>query len=158
MALSVREQILAALAAKLGAIVTGGVAVTFYRNRRKAIAQGAWPALNQIDGGHGAPEEVLTPGISQYTLDVELEGEVGATPTAAMTEAQLGPALSDLYAASLKAALADRTLGGLCIDIHEGALAVDPDRGEGKAPAGAFSLALTIDFWTRNGDPYTIGP
>lgn len=157
MTTAIRERLLVALEAAFASLTTGGTAVTVYRNRRKPVPMDRWPALILHDGGHAPPDDGQT-FASQYRLEVTLEGLVGATSSLTMTEAELGPALSDLYAAARDAAFADRTLGGLAIDMHEGALSVDTDRGEGKAPAGRLELGLTIDYWNQQASAYLAGP
>ena len=143
---SIREQVLAAVAARLGTI--GGVTVE--RNRVEPVT--AFPALVMIDGGHTVTEE--NAGLKLYASRFDVEGYVQTT-----TAAELGPSLSDLYAKTVAALMADRTLGGVAIDVREGELR-DPeiDRTPGHAPHAAFSLAFEVDYTTRPADPYQPGP
>lgn len=149
----VREQALAAVHGRLAAVcapaVPGGP--TLYRNRRKEVPDAAMPALNQLDGGHDDPaEETL---YTEYPLSVSVEGFVKATADEA-----LGPALSDLHARVVKALLADRTLGGVAVDLVEGGMVADLNHGTGSAPQARFTALFTVRFWTRPGDPFTAAP
>lgn len=143
---AVREQILAAAATRLATLT--GVAVE--RNRTAAV--GAFPALVLRDGGMTPDDQTL--GLTRYRLRFQVEGWVEAA-----TDALLGPALSDLQARVVAALLADVTLGGLAVDLAEGETA-DPeiDRGEGRRPLAAFATDFTVEFFTREGDPYQPGP
>ncbi len=142
----VREQVLAAVATLLAAIP--GVAL--YRNRTVPVA--TFPALVLRDGGMTPSDETL--GFTDYRLRLDVEGWVSAG-----TDAELGPAISELHAAVVAALLADTRLGGIAVDLHEGETS-DPeiDRGEGRAPVAVFSTAFDVRFWTREGDPFTAGP
>jgi len=146
MSTSIREQVLAALESRLGTVA----GVTVERNRVESVTE--FPALVMIDGGHTVTDE--NTGLKLYRLRIDVEGYVEAT-----TAAELGPALSDLYAKAVAALMADRTLGGIAIDVHEGELR-DPeiDRTQGHGPHAAFSLAFEVDYATNPTDPYQPGP
>lgn len=150
MSLSVREQVLAALFDRLSALKPAAVKEV-YRNRRKPIADQNLPALVMQDGGQSVPEELA--GYTEYLLSAEIEGYVKAA-----SDEDLGPAVSALYAATLAALMADRTLGGLAVDMIEGDVGIDLDRDLGSSPAGAFLLTVSVRFWTKPADPYTVGP
>ena len=154
MALSVREQILAAIATRLGT-VSGVVAVV--RNRRNDLNIEEFPGLVVLDGGHQAADDENA-GFTRYILTVQVEGYVGAVNSVQLAEADLGPAISALYASSLAVLMADRTLGGLAVDLHEGALDVAIDREDGHPPAGGFMLEIIVDYFTKTADPFTVGP
>ena len=143
---SIREQILAAFKARLDTI--SGVIVE--RNRVEPVT--TFPTLIMIDGGQTLSEE--NAGLKLYALRVDVEGYVQGVATA-----DLGPALSDLYAQTVKSLMADRTLGDLAIDVREGEMR-DPeiDRTQGHSPFAAFSLAFFIDHFTDPNDPYQPAP
>lgn len=89
-----------------------------------------------------------------YRLAVRVDGAV-TRPTAD----QLGPAISALYGQTLAALLADRTLGGLAIDVAEGGegedeptgLEVDVSREAYTAPAIAMGLHFTVTYFQPAG-------
>ncbi len=145
---TVREQCLAAFYT----VLSGIAGVTTYRNRRREVPHAAMPAFVQVDGGHDEPSDDNS-GRTTYQLQVSVEGFVTAD-----TDALLGPALSDHHGKLVSAVLADRTLGGLAIDVREGPMVADLDRSEGSAPAMAFNCTFTVDYWTVPGDPYTVAP
>ncbi|MDP6622793.1 MAG: hypothetical protein QF754_11065, partial [Alphaproteobacteria bacterium] len=140
------EQVLAAFTARLAAIPD----ITVERNRIEPVV--AFPTLVMVDGGQTVSEE--NTGLKLYALKLDLEGYTQAT-----TAAELGPALSDLYAKAVAALMTDRTLGGVAIDVREGELR-DPeiDRTQGHGPHAAFSLAFEVDYATDPADPYQFGP
>ena len=146
MPVCIREQVLAAFEARLSTIA----GVTVERNRVEPVT--AFPVLVMIDGGQTPSEE--NSGLKLYALRVDVEGYVQAG-----TAAELGPALSDLYAQAVKALMADRTLGGLAIDVREGEMR-DPeiDRTQGHGPFAAFSLGFVVDHLTDPNDPYQPAP
>jgi hypothetical protein len=91
-----------------------------------------------------------------YRLAVRVEGVLTRSDPET-----LGPALNALYGAALAAVLADRTLGGLAIDVAEGGgddedaggLEVDIARDPFAAAAGAFALHLGILHWQGGAAP-----
>lgn len=147
-ATTVREQIAAAVKTALAEID----GVTVYRNRTKEMPEGVMPALVLVDGGH-EPDATQSPGHTAYALELTVEGYAKAD-----SDEGIGAAVNDLYGKALAAVMADTTLGGLAVDVREGAMTMDTDRGEGRASLGAFALTLNIDFWTPSGDPYTAAP
>lgn len=146
MSTSIREQVLAAVEARLSNII----GVTVERNRVEPVT--VFPSLVLVDGGHTVSDE--NTGLKLYALRLDVEGYVQAE-----TADELGPALSDLYAKAITALMADRTLGGVAIDVREGELR-DPeiDRTQGHGPHSAFSLAFEVDYATDPADPYQLGP
>lgn len=144
----IREQIAAAVKTALSGIA----GVTVYRNRTKEVPENAMPALVLVDGGHDS-DQTQSPGHTAYALELTVEGYAKAADDDA-----IGPALNDLYGKLLAAVMADTTLGGLAIDIREGGMTMDSDRGDGRASLGGFALTLYVDFWTSTGDPYTAAP
>jgi len=137
---TIREQCLAAFVTALGTMT--GVAVE--RNRTPLVTR--FPSAIVLDGGQ-SPNTASTQ-VTFYTLRASVEGWVAAS-----TDGGLGPAISELYGKIVAAALADPTLGGVAIDVREGAMS-DPeiDREEGIGPTAAFALDFEIDFLTAEGD------
>lgn len=139
--------------------------LTVYRNRRQHVGVGDMPALNLLRVGHrdsqGVSEEI---GHTAYILELGVVGYARLdwkdrdSADQDRCDALLDTALTDLYAKVVSAVLADPTLGGLVVDIAEGGLLLDADRGEGKESAGMFDLTLSVTYWTKPGDPYTVGP
>ncbi|MGE0715647.1 MAG: hypothetical protein AB7P02_09400 [Alphaproteobacteria bacterium] len=142
---AVREQALAAVETAMQTL--GGV--TVYRNRSSRIV--SLPAVNLVDGGMKADDETL--GLTRYDMEFSVQGYVDPA-----NDAAIGPAISDLQARIVEALLADPTLGGVVVDVHEGESRVDIDRGEGKAPVAMIETDFTVEFFTREGDPYATGP
>jgi len=100
-----------------------------------------------------------SPAGREYLLAVRIDGLLSRP-----THEHLGPALSALYAQTLAAAVADRTLGGLVIDVREGQSEVTEDTvGSGleveiardpyTAPTATFGLHLSIPYWQSDGAP-----
>lgn len=94
-----------------------------------------------VDGVQRVVED--GPAGTLYRMAVRIRGAVTRAD-----RAQLGPAVSALYAQTLAALLADRSLGGLAIDVAEGGqaddevtgLEIDIVRDAYAAPAAAFGL------------------
>ena len=141
----VREQVLAALLARLQTLP----GVTVERNRNREVTPEMMPALVLLDGGQRRQEET---GLARYVAEADVEGYVLAA-----TDAALGSTLNDLYARAVAAALADPTLGGLAVDVREGALDVMIVRENGK-PAAGFSLTFEIEFFAAPADPFAPAP
>ena len=141
----VREQVLAAFFARLQALA----GVTVERNRNREVTPEMMPALVLLDGGQRRQDES---GLARYVAEAEVEGYVLAA-----TDAALGPALNDLYARTVVAALVDPTLGGVAVDVREGALEVLIVRESGK-PAAGFSLTFEIEFFAAPADPFAPAP
>ncbi len=146
MPVSVREQVLAAVHARLTAIP--GVAA--WRNRRAPVE--SFPALLMAEEGH-EPAEALT-GATVYRQHIRIDCVVSATDDAAA-----GPVLSDLVAKVQSVILGDLSLGGLAFDIEEEATAEpDLDREPGHGPHMTLGLRFAVTFLTRPGDPFALGP
>ena len=141
----IREQVLAAFFARL----QGLAGVTVERNRNREVTPEMMPALVLLEGGQRRQDET---GLARYVAEADVEGYVLAA-----TDAALGPTLNDLYARAVVAALADPTLGGLAVDVREGALDVMIVRESGK-PAAGFSLTFEIEFFAAPADPFAPAP
>jgi hypothetical protein len=141
---TVRERVLAAFAAKV-ALVSG---VTVERNRDYNVT--AFPALVVLDGGQQAEDD--NTGYTRYTMTVDVEGYVGAGSL------NVGNRLNELYGKMLACVMADRTLGGLAIDISEQELDISINREEGQARTGAFLATFSVEYFTAQGNPYVPGP
>lgn len=141
----VREQVLAAFFTAL----QGLAGVTVERNRNREVAPEMMPALVMLDGGQRRQDET---GLARYAMQVDVEGYVLAA-----SDSGLGPALNDLYARTVAAALADSTLGGVAVDVREGELDVLIVREAGR-PAAGFNLTFEIEFFAAPSDPFAPAP
>jgi hypothetical protein len=147
MSLTIREQIYAKLEEVLSTALMG---VRVERNRDSAVQ--VFPTVVVIDGGQIRQEPEST-GFNEYVMTPTIEGWVDGE-----TQADLGPALNELYGQTVKALMADRKLGGLAIDMAEGPLEVDVSRRENQGPVAGFALDIEVRFWTAEDDPFELGP
>ncbi len=148
MPLTVREQVIAALLARLQTIP----GVTVERERDAEVTADLCPLLVALDAGQGEPERG-TAGVTEYALAVEIEAHVTAASGAAA-----GAAINDLYGQVLAAIAADETLGGVAVDAAEGALGAWVDHPSGADPVAGFKLEFTFRYWTKPRDPFTPAP
>jgi hypothetical protein len=151
MASTVREQILAAFFTALKALEGTVYKLTAQRDRDTEVSE--YPALVLLAGEQSADDSFAT-GVTRYVLTVTVEGYVQETDDGKTTAEKI----DELYGKVLQAALSDRTLGGLAVDVREQPLEQQIDRSAGHPPGGAFSLPFEIEYWTRQGDPFTVGP
>ena len=143
----IREQVLAAF----HTVIDTALTATVERNRSREIPKTETSYVVILDGPQFKASDET--GIAFYTMTATVEGYSRAS-----SDALVGPALNTLYADVVTAAVADHTLGGLCIDVREGDLPdayIDP---ESSQPTMAFSVDFEIDYFTKHGDPYTLGP
>jgi hypothetical protein len=147
---TVRERVLAAFFARLEGI-TGVYGLKVERNRDTEVT--TFPFLVQVDGDHEVDEGFAT-GIDRYLMTVTVEG-YGQAPQQGET---VQGKLDQLYGKVVQALAADHTLSGLAVDVEEQSLDFDIDRVDGHQPGGAFSAAFRVEFWTKQGDPFTVGP
>jgi len=145
MPVAIREQVLAAFFQALQQVA----GATVERNPNREVTPDMMPALVMLDGGQRRQDES---GLARYVVEADVEGYVLAA-----TDAALGAALNDLYARTVVAALADPSLGGLAVDVREGALDVSVVRETGK-PAAGFSLTFEIEFFAAPADPFAPAP
>ncbi|BBK30309.1 hypothetical protein EDC65_2245 [Stella humosa] len=143
------EQVLAAVEARLAAI-TGFPGLLVERNRDAEVDR--FPTLLLIDGDQDRIGDE-TMGYRRVMLEFMVEGYVSAN-----LQSGLGPARNALYAAVVAALMADPTLGGLAVDLHEGRTSRALGTGDGQTPAAAFATIYELEFWTREADPYSLGP
>lgn len=139
-----RALILQSVKAALQAIA-GVPDLVVLRNPSHEISH--FPTLVLIDGGHSLDE---AEGGSVYRLAYTIEGYVAADDGDAA-----GDALSDLYAKTVSALLADRTRGGAAFDTLEGDLDVELSGVEGVAPHMVFELQMSARYDTEDGNPYS---
>lgn len=150
MALSVREQILAALAARLAALASDN-GYAFERNRLGDIEDGETPAIVLHDGG----QTRLDGETHAMTRELSLAVEVYC---AAANGAALGAAVSDMAARVIRAMRPDHaglTVGGLAHDVREVEMTspefgADPDAGY----SAVFEISFSAIFETAEFDPY----
>ena len=120
---SKREQILAAVAATLAG--TTGVSTRIYRSRVEAFARNEAPALVIEAGTDTAAEEL----VSTCKIDWRLPVLVAVYTRGAVPDQLADPIIISLHAKLM----ADRTLGGLVMDIWPGT--VDPQLEKADQPA-----------------------
>lgn len=148
---SIREQCLANFTLVFSGATGIGQAfagVHVERNRDKEVS--TYPSLIVIDGSQTTNND--NSGLTFHTLAVSVEGYVQSA-----TAATLGDDANDLYARIVKAAVADYTLSGVAVDVRESDMHFEVDR-EGSKRTAAFSVQFEIDYMTKTGDPYTLGP
>ena len=144
---TIRERILAAFTTKLENITTV-IDLNVERNRTTEVTK--YPTLIVIDGNQSTDNSNTS--FTTYQLQVSVEGYVQDDAD------KVGSAVNTLYGETVKAILADITLGNLCFDIQEEDMVVDLDRGEGHAPQMAFLLQFSVSYMTKQNDPYTLAP
>lgn len=154
MAFSVREQVLAALVTLLEGLegADGIYNLRVERNRDAPVTH--YPTLVVYDSDQSA--ETDTHGYTRYLMQVEIEGYVKIEADEGDTN--VGTKMNAMYAKLVETLNSDRTLGGKCVDVNELDTEFVPNMGEGQAPAGGFRLALAVEYWTAEGDPFTSGP
>lgn len=151
MATPVREQVLAAFAALLERIEVAGRPVTVYRGRRKAVPDERLPAVVMRSAPQSAEQEsaAVTRNIERITVTALARDA---------SDAGLDRALAELWAALQQALEADPTLGGIAVDVN----LTDADQGaadeDGIGGVGDVFAAVTVEYWTRPGDPFTAAP
>lgn len=120
------------------------------RNKRRPLnANGVRVAINILTDGLVADDTVS----SDATRVIEPFNILGSVRSPDDETAQ--DEIDDLYAATVKAVMADPTLGDLVIDVRQVALQTEFSNDEGAEPIGQFDLTLEIDYETAQGDPYT---
>lgn len=145
----IREQIVAAFAAKLAAIASVA-GLTVEREREDPVTSGEVPFLAVYEED-AAPDSVFA-GEIDVILPISVEGIVaGDTRLAARQAAAV------LQAEVEKAIFADVTLGGLARDILPGA-EQPPARLDADVPDIVASFAITFDisFAVAETDPYSL--
>ena len=120
---SKREQILAAVAATLAG--TTGVSTRIYRSRVEAFARNEAPALVIEAGTDTAAEEL----VSTCKIDWRMPVLVAVYTRGAVPDQLADPIIISLHSKLM----ADRTLGGLVMDIWPGT--VDPQLEKADQPA-----------------------
>ena len=146
MAETIREQILVAVEA----LVTGLPGVTAERNRDTAVTK--FPSIIILEAGHDEPTYLS--GLISYVMVIQLEMfATGSTGKAA------GSALNALYGDVVVALTTDQTLGGLVVDMTEGAFEeIDIGQAAGQGATIAGNLQWITTYWTPVGDPFTVAP
>ena len=134
MAASKREQIMSAVVSALTG--TAGVSTRIYRNRSEPLARNETPAL-MILSEKDTPMEVVY-GQYDWTLDIIISAFVRGNSPESLADPVVKSAFSNL--------MADRTLGGLALDINMGPTKFD--FFEGDMPAGVVSTKYTITYRT----------
>ncbi len=158
MTTAIREQVLAAFETLLGTVTAENVAgtITVYRGRRAAVPEEMLPALVMRAAPVSADQAsaAVVRNLERITVTAV------ATET---TDGDLDKALTDLWAALLRAVEADPTLGGLAVDTT--LAKADPDAaddgglaGEAVGGVGDIATAFIVEYWTRPGDPYALAP
>ncbi len=147
MTTSIREQIMQAFEEKLS-LISGVSGLTVSRNRSAAIV--SYPSLVLYDGGESHNNG--NSGATMVSMRVPVTGLVNAA-----NDTALGPALNELYAKTVQAALSDVSLGGLAVDISLIDAETDLQLDVSK-PSAAFMAEFEIQYWIAPGDPYSTAP
>ncbi len=137
----VREQIMAQLATLLGQLA----GVTLRRNPDTPAS--VLPTIDLFDTGAQEPGQ-QGGGVEEYFLEAPID-----------LFAADGAALNALEAEAWAKLAANTGLGGLAIDIarvkqDEGAIDTQP----GHPTAIGRPMPVRIQYWTREGDPFAVGP
>lgn len=137
----VREQIILAVVATLGGVAGATV------RRNSADPAEAPDTIDVYDTGGQEPLQAGG-GIEEYLLEVPID-----------LFAADGPALNTLEAKAWQVLAANASLGGVAIDVARirqegGAL----DRVDGHPNAISRAMPVSVRYWTREGDPYSVGP
>lgn len=145
----IRQQILgafeSAISVELGALTPP---VPVESQRREEVI--TFPSVLVIDGDEGEPEEGI--GIVKRFAIVRAEGYVKAA-----TQAVLRNARENLQAHVIHAIASDYTLGGWAVNAtHTRTDTIQVFHS--TIPAAAFSVEFEIEYWTKPGDPFTLGP
>jgi hypothetical protein len=147
MTLPLREQIIGAFADSLAAI-TGITGLSIERNRSAAVEQ--YPSLLIYD----ADENFIydNPYFTKVTMTVIALGLVQST-----SDSLIGENINQLYGKTIMAAMADTTLGNLCIDIRITQSNFEFEDNPAR-PQASFRAEFDIDYWLNPKDPYSVPP
>lgn len=142
--IALREAVARAVLGRLRAALAP---VPVERNRRSMVHASEAPVVNFWDAGHTA--DMQDYGETTYSMNLPIEATV-----AAPSDDALGPAVNDLYIRTVRALMAEPTLGGLCQQLIEGAVDVRiAPSEESDAPLAFFSLDVVAEFHTADGTP-----
>lgn len=133
------------------ALISGVRGATVERNRRAEITADDAVLLVLHDGSHTAllTDFQDTAYQMQLTIDAAVTGEY---------DEDVGPSLNALYAQVIEALMVDPTLGGIAVQIREDGLGIRVATiAESQQPLGFFSLDVTVEFRTGDGQPYVSG-
>jgi hypothetical protein len=131
-----REQILAAIATTLEG--TANVGARIYRSRVEAFARNEAPALVIEPGTDSASEEL----VSNCKIDWRLPVLVAVYTRGAIPDQLADPIIASIHSQLM----ADRTLGGLAMDIFPGT--VDPQMEKADQPALWTVLTYNVRYRT----------
>ena len=145
---TVEQQAIAAFKARLDSI-TGA---TVYQNRAKPVPDASLPAIEMVAVGSEGADYGAT-GVESHSLNILVA--CYAKKTATRTAAEVS---GDLRGAVRQAIGADPTLGDLVVDINETDTDIDINEIDGAPESGGSLIAFSVLYWTRPGDPYTVGP
>jgi hypothetical protein len=150
MTASCREQIMAAVLAKLQGI-TAVAGLSAEQDRAIPLRAEDTPLLILRAGEEAA--ETIYVGIDSYRLEVQIEGyAVDQSGTTAATT------LGQMRAECDKALLGDPTLGGLTMDLRASEEPADPLLDfEADVEGKAFTRSYEIRYSTQAGNPYEFG-
>ena len=155
---SIREQVVEAVKNRLSTISTIS-GLTVERIRARPVKPADMPRLVVMEGSQTRIDE--EPGLKIFRASIPILGFVKAA-----TDGALGTAANALYAATVAALEADKTLAmgevtgspaGPIITCTEGDCEFDADDEDGHAPAMAFALTWLVTYQTSDVDPSAIG-
>ena len=134
-----REQILAAITTALAG--TTGVGGRIYRSRTEAFARNEAPAL-LIEPTPGAPDTPKEEPVSTCKIDWRLNVTIAVYTRGAIPDQLAAPIVGDLHSKLM----ADRTLGGLAMDVWPGP--VDHQKDQADAAAGWAVCSYVVRYRT----------
>lgn len=146
---SIRQEVLdafeAALNTTLGAL---DPPVPVESQRREEVIR--FPSVIVVDGDEGEPEEGI--GIVKRFAIVRAEGYVQATSQAALRNER-----EFLQAHVIRAIASDYTLGGWAVNAtHTNTESLTIFHS--TQPLAAFAVTFEVEYWTKPGDPFSLGP
>jgi hypothetical protein len=145
---TVEQQAIAAFKARLDTIA----GATIYKNRSKPVPDASLPAIEMVVVGSEGAEFGAT-GVEAHGLNILVA--CYAKKTAARSASEVN---GDLRGAVRQAIGADPTLGNLIVDINETDTDIDINEIDGAPESGGSLIAFSVLYWTRPGDPYSVGP
>lgn len=153
---AVREQVLAALEKRLRTLQAGDPTLKVHRNRRAQLDE---PNSLALEDGPQSTQADDSTGFKIHLAQPTIEGYVTAP-----TDAEIGPAINELYGKIVAAIELDGTLADLAggeqpgdgpaIDCLEAGLKVQiVKNADAKQAEAFFDLEYSVEYTTAQGDP-----
>ena len=145
---TVEQRAIAAFKARLDTIA----GATVYQNRAKPVPDASLPAIEMIVVGSEGADFGAT-GVEAHSLNILVACYAKKTATRSAPEVN-----GDLRGAVRQAIGVDPTLGDLVVDTTETDTDIDINEIDGAPESGGSLIAFSVLYWTRPGDPYSVGP